>query len=72
MRRTWSVCQQAAHSQRLSMGPLWGRQNRRYGYDMRPDKRLTRAQLRHFFTPWHYPSIRMAWEGDWVSVQPRG
>ena len=25
MRRTWSVCQQAAHSQRLSMGPLWGR-----------------------------------------------
>ena len=54
------------------VGPLWGRQDRRYGYDMRPDKRLTRAQLRHFFTPWHYPSIRMAWEGDWVSVQPRG
>jgi len=54
------------------VGPLWGRQNRRYGYDMRPDKRLTRAQLRHFFTPWHYPSIRMAWEGEWVSVQARG
>jgi hypothetical protein len=51
-------------------GPLWGLQNRRYGYDMRPDKRLTRTQLRDFFTRWHYPGIRMAWEGDWVSVQP--
>lgn len=51
-------------------GPLWGLQNRSYGYDMRPDKRLTREQLRRFFTPWHYAGVRMAWEGDWVSVQP--
>jgi hypothetical protein len=54
------------------VGPLWGRQSRTYGYDMKPDKRLTRAQLRDFFTPWHYGPIRMRWEGDWVSVQPTG
>ncbi len=54
------------------VGPLWGLQSRSYGYDMRPDKRLTKAQLKGFFTPWHYGPIRMAWEGDWVSVQPRG
>jgi hypothetical protein len=53
-------------------GPLWGLQSRSYGYDMKPDKRLTRAQLRDFFTPWHYGPIRMRWEGDWVSVQPTG
>ncbi len=53
------------------VGPLWGLQSRSYGYDMRPGKRLTRAQLKGFFTPWHYGPIRMAWEGDWVSVQPR-
>lgn len=51
-------------------GPLWGLQNRSYGYDMHPDKKLTRKQFRHFFTPWHYAGIRMAWEGRWVSVQP--
>ena len=51
-------------------GPLWGLQSRRYGYDMRPDKKLTPKQLRRFFTPWHYARIRMAWEGRWVSVQP--
>jgi hypothetical protein len=51
-------------------GPLWGLQSRSYGYDMRPDKKLTRKQLKGFFTPWHYASIRMAWEGRWVSVQP--
>jgi hypothetical protein len=51
-------------------GPLWGRQNRSYGYDMHPDKKLTRRQFKRFFTPWHYPGIRMAWEGKWVSVQP--
>ena len=51
-------------------GPLWGLQNRSYGYDMRPDKKLTRQQFRRFFTPWHYPGIPMAWEGRWVSVQP--
>jgi hypothetical protein len=52
------------------VGPLWGVQSRRYGYDMRPDTRLTPAQLRGFFTPWHYAGVRMAWEGRWVSIQP--
>jgi hypothetical protein len=50
-------------------GPLWGLQSRSYGYDMRPDTRLTPAQLQGFFTPWHYARIRMAWEGRWVSIQ---
>ncbi len=52
------------------VGPLWGLQSRSYGYDMRPDTRLTPRQLRGFFTPWHYAGVRMAWEGDWVSIQP--
>ena len=52
------------------VGPLWGLQSRSYGYDMRPDTKLTPAQLKGFFTPWHYAGIRMAWEGQWVSVQP--
>jgi hypothetical protein len=52
-------------------GPLWGLQNRTFGYDMRPDTRLTRRQLRRFFTPWHYPRIRMAWEGRWLAVQAK-
>jgi hypothetical protein len=51
-------------------GPLWGLQSRSYGYDMHPDRKLTRAQLRRFFSPWHYGTVRMAWEGRWVSVQP--
>ena len=50
-------------------GPLWGLQSRSYGYDMRPDRKLTPTQLRSFFTPWHYAPIRMAWEGRWVSIQ---
>lgn len=53
-------------------GPLWGLQNRAYGYDMRPDTRLTTGQLKGFFRPWHYPRVRMAWEGRWVSIQPVG
>ena len=53
-------------------GPLWGRQNRSFGYDMRPNTRLTTGQLKRFFTPWHYARIRMAWEGRWVSIQPAG
>jgi hypothetical protein len=53
-------------------GPLWGRQSRTFGYDMRPNTRLTRAQLTRFFTRWHYPGIRMAWEGRWVSIMPMG
>jgi hypothetical protein len=54
------------------VGPLWGLQSRTYGYDMRPDTKLTPRQLAGFFTPWHYAKIRMAWEGDWVSIQPTG
>jgi hypothetical protein len=54
------------------VGPLWGLQNRTYGYDMHPGKKLTRTQFKHFFTPWHYAGIRMAWEGKWVSIQPVG
>jgi hypothetical protein len=52
------------------VGPLWGLQSTSYGYDMRPDTKLTPKQLAGFFTPWHYAKIRMAWEGDWVSIQP--
>jgi hypothetical protein len=54
------------------VGPLWGRQNRSFGYDMRPNTRLTTGQLKRFFTPWHYPRIRMVWEGRWVTMQPVG
>ena len=52
------------------VGPLWGLQDRAYGYDMRPDTSLTPQQLATFFTPWHYGPIRMAWEGRWVAIQP--
>lgn len=52
------------------VGPLWGLQSRTYGYDMKPDTKLTPKQLEGFFTPWHYTSIPMAWENRWVSVQP--
>ncbi len=51
------------------VGPLYGLQSRSYGYDMRPDRRLTPSQFKSFFTPWHYGRVRMAWEGDWVSIQ---
>ncbi len=51
------------------VGPLWGLQDRSYGYDMRPDTKLTPSQFKSFFTPWHYSRVRMAWEGDWVSIQ---
>lgn len=53
-------------------GPLWGLQSRAYGYDMRPNTGLTTGQLAGFFTRWHYPRVRMAWEGRWVSIQPVG
>ena len=43
-----------------------------YGYDMRPNTKLTPKQLKRFFTPWHYAGVRMAWEGRWVSIQPVG
>lgn len=52
------------------VGPLWGRQSTSYGYDMRPDTRLTRHQFKGFFTAWHYGPIRMSWEDRWVSIQP--
>jgi hypothetical protein len=51
-------------------GPLWGRQSRSFGYDMRPNTKLTPHQLKRFFSAWHYAPVRMAWEGRWVSVQP--
>jgi len=54
------------------VGPLWGLQSRSWGYDMRPDTKLTPRQLAGFFTPWHYAGVRMAWEGEWVSIQPSG
>jgi hypothetical protein len=54
------------------VGPLYGLQSRSFGYDMRPDTKLTPRQLRSFFTPWHYSGVRMAWEGRWVSIQPIG
>ncbi len=52
------------------VGPLWGLQSSSSGYDMRPDTRLTPHQLEGFFTPWHYAGVRMAWEAQWVSIQP--
>ena len=53
-------------------GPLWGLQSRSRGYDMRPNTKLSPAQLDAYFTPWHYAPIRMAWEGQWVAIQPVG
>ena len=50
-------------------GPLWGLQNSSYGYDMKPDTRLTPAQFRTFFTSWHYARIKMVYEGRWISIQ---
>jgi hypothetical protein len=54
------------------VGPLWGLQSRSWGYDMRPNTKLTRSQLERFFTPWRYARTRMVWEGRWVSIQPVG
>jgi hypothetical protein len=51
------------------VGPLYGLQSR-HGYDMRPDTKLTPAQLRRFFTPWYYAPARMVWDGRYVSIQP--
>ena len=50
-------------------GPLFGLQSRN-GYDMRPDTKLTPAQLRTFFTPWRYKPKRMIWDGLFISIQP--
>jgi hypothetical protein len=54
------------------VGPLWGLQSRTYGYDMRPDRKLTRSQLHDFLKRWHYAPIRMAWEGEFVTILPTG
>ncbi len=51
------------------VGPLYGLQSKN-GYDMAPDTRLTPAQLRRFFTPWHYAPTRMVWDGTLISIQP--
>ncbi len=50
-------------------GPLWGRQNSSFGYDMRPDTKLTPTQLKRFWTPWHYGPIRMIWEGRYTAIR---
>jgi len=36
---------------------------------MRPNTRLTPAQMRTFWTAWHYAPIRMIWEGRIVQIQ---
>jgi hypothetical protein len=51
------------------VGPLYPIQTRG-GYDMPPNTRLTTAQLRHYFTPWHYDPKPMIWDGRYVSIQP--
>lgn len=51
------------------VGPLYGLQSRD-GYDMRPNKRLTVAQFKRFFTAWRYAPKRMIWDGRFVSIQP--
>ena len=51
------------------VGPLFGLQSKG-GYDMRPDKKLTTAELRRFFTPWRYAPMAMIWDGRYVSIQP--
>lgn len=50
-------------------GPLYGLQSKN-GYDMKPNKKLTVAQFRRFFTPWRYVPKRMIWDGRFISVQP--
>ena len=51
------------------VGPLWGLQSI-HGYDMRPDTKLTPAQLAHYFTPWWYAPKRMVWDHRFISIQP--
>ena len=51
-------------------GPLWGLQNSSFGYDMRPNTKLTVTQLKRFFTTWWYAPKRMIWDGKFVSIQP--
>ena len=51
-------------------GPLWGLQNRTFGYDMRPNTRLSVTQFKRFFTKWWYSPKRMIWDNTFVSIQP--
>jgi hypothetical protein len=51
-------------------GPLWGLQSRSFGYDMRPNTRLTVSQFKRFFTKWWYAPRRMIWDGRYISIQP--
>jgi len=51
------------------VGPLYGLQSRN-GYDMRPDTKLTPAELKRYFTPWKYEPTPMMWDGRYVSIQP--
>jgi hypothetical protein len=51
------------------VGPLFGLQSKG-GYDLRPDTKLSTAQLRDFFTPWRYAPMAMKWDGRFVSIQP--
>jgi hypothetical protein len=51
-------------------GPLWGLQNSSFGYDMRPNTKITPGQLSRFFTSWRYAPKRMIWDGRFVSIQP--
>jgi hypothetical protein len=49
-------------------GPLWGLQSRSYGYDMRPDTRLTPAQLRASSRRGTTPGS--GWPGGPVGLDP--
>lgn len=51
-------------------GPLWGLQNSSFGYDMRPNTKITPGELSRFFTAWRYAPKRMIWDGRFVSIQP--
>ena len=51
------------------VGPLFGLQTKG-GYDMRPNTKLSTAQLRDYFTPWRYAPMAMKWDGRFVSIQP--
>jgi hypothetical protein len=51
-------------------GPLWGLQNRAFGYDMRPDTKLSVSEFKTFFTKWWYGPKRMVYDNKYVSIQP--
>jgi hypothetical protein len=52
------------------VGPLYGLQSRD-GYDPRPNTEFTPRQLRRFLTGWRYDPLPMAWDGRFVTIQPR-